>query len=42
MAAPIYNEIVEFEDGTPATQSQVQAVVVVVVYMVHAEPFSYL
>lgn len=23
MAAPIYNEIVEFEDGTPATQSQV-------------------
>ena len=24
MAPPIYNEIVEFEDGTPATQSQVE------------------
>jgi len=23
MAPPIYNEIVEFDDGTPATQSQV-------------------
>ena len=23
MAPPIYNEIVEYEDGTPATQSQV-------------------
>ncbi len=23
MAPPIYNEIIEFEDGTPATQSQI-------------------
>ena len=26
MAPPIYNEIVEYEDGTPATQSQVGTV----------------
>lgn len=24
MGPPIYNEIVEYEDGTPATQSQVK------------------